>query len=304
MSLMDDYPIGFVGLGLMGLPMCLNLIKAGANVVTTTRSSGPLKVVTDAGASSLSSPRHVAGQANIIIIMVANTKAVEAVLTGSEGILAGMKPGSLIIDMGTTAVTKTRDFAAQVAAAGGAYVDAPVSGGTLGAEGGSLTIMAGGREQEIERARTIFDVLGQRLTHVGPVGTGQIAKAANQVIVGLNIGAVAEALVLAAHAGADPARVRDALKGGFADSRILEVHGQRQIDRAFTPGGKILTQHKDLTQALDLAAELGIEMPATNLNKSLYERLIDRGDGELDHSALIKALDPNWTGLMRESEVD
>jgi 3-hydroxyisobutyrate dehydrogenase-like beta-hydroxyacid dehydrogenase len=219
---------------------------------------------------------------------------VEAVLGGDDGILKGLRPGSLVIDMGTTAVTKTRGFAAQVVAAGGAYVDAPVSGGTLGAQGGSLTIMAGGEEEALERARPVLDFLGARLTHVGPVGTGQVAKAANQVIVGLNIGAVAEALMLAARAGADPAKVREALTGGFADSRILEVHGQRIIDGAFKPGAKAQTQLKDLVQALELAAELGIEMPATALSRELFDRLVAMDGEELDHSALIKVLDPDW----------
>jgi 3-hydroxyisobutyrate dehydrogenase-like beta-hydroxyacid dehydrogenase len=293
---MKNQTVGFIGLGLMGLPMCKNLINAGADVVATTRSQEPLKVIEEAGARTVSRPRNVAENADILIIMVSDTLGVEAVLMGDDGVLAGVGPNSLIIDMGTTAVTATRGFAQQAEQAGGAYVDAPVSGGTLGAEGGTLTIMAGGKDDAIERARPVLEVLGSRLTHVGPTGTGQVAKAANQVIVGLNIGAVAEALMLAAHAGADPAKVREALKGGFADSRILEVHGQRMIDAAFAPGGKVVTQRKDMAQALDLAAEVGIEMPATGLNKELYERLIDQGGGDLDHSALIKALDPDWTG--------
>jgi 2-hydroxy-3-oxopropionate reductase len=292
---MSNPTIGFVGLGLMGLPMCKNLIKAGLDVLATTRRSGPLKEVTADGAKTAATPSAVARQADIVIMMLADTLAVEAVLTGTDGIVAGITPDTLIIDMGTTAVSATRKFAALVEDAGGAYVDAPVSGGTLGAQGGSLTIMVGGQDQALERARPVLEILGSRLTHVGPVGTGQVAKAANQVIVGLNIGAVAEALMLAAHAGADPARVREALKGGFADSRILEVHGQRMIDAAFAPGGKVVTQHKDMAQALELADELGIEMPATRLNKSLFERLIEDGDGDLDHSALIKALDRDWS---------
>jgi 3-hydroxyisobutyrate dehydrogenase-like beta-hydroxyacid dehydrogenase len=294
MSSLKGQSIGFVGLGLMGFSMCSNLIKAGANVVATTRSSDPLEAIAKAGAETVTSPRAVAEKVDIVITMVANTGAVEAVLGGDDGILKGLRPGSLVIDMGTTAVTKTRGFAAQVVAAGGAYVDAPVSGGTLGAQGGSLTIMAGGEEEALERARPVLDVLGARLTHVGPVGTGQVAKAANQVIVGLNIGAVAEALMLAARAGADPAKVREALTGGFADSRILEVHGQRIIDGAFKPGAKAQTQLKDLVQALELAAELGIEMPATALSRELFDRLVAMDGEELDHSALIKVLDPDW----------
>jgi 3-hydroxyisobutyrate dehydrogenase-like beta-hydroxyacid dehydrogenase len=226
--------------------------------------------------------------------MVANTSAVESVLGSDEGIINGLRPGSLVIDMGSTAVTKTRGFAAMVEAAGGAYVDAPVSGGTLGAQGGNLTIMAGGEEEALERARPVLEVLGTRLTHVGPAGTGQVAKAANQVIVGLSIGAVAEALMLAAHAGADTAKVREALMGGFADSRILEVHGQRIIDGAFKPGARAQTQLKDLTQALELAEELGIEMPATGLSRDLFDKLVAMDGEDLDHSALIKVLDSDW----------
>ncbi len=294
MSSLKGQSIGFVGLGLMGFPMCSNLIKAGANVVATTRSSGPLDAIAKAGAKTVTSPRAVAEKVDTVITMVANTNAVEAVLGGDEGIPKGLRPGSLVIDMGSTAVTKTRGFAAQVEAAGGAYVDAPVSGGTLGAEGGNLTIMAGGEEVALERVRPVLDVLGARLTHVGAVGTGQVAKAANQVIVGLNIGAVAEAMMLAAHAGADLAKVREALTGGFADSRILEMHGQRIIDGAFKPGAKAQTQLKDLVQALELAAELGIEMPATSLSRGLYNKLVAMDGEELDHSALIRVLDPDW----------
>ncbi|MHA1597670.1 MAG: NAD(P)-dependent oxidoreductase [Alphaproteobacteria bacterium] len=283
--------IGFVGLGLMGRPMCRNLLKSGAEVIAWNRSPEPLAESIADGAIAAASPAEVARAADLVIVMVADTDAVEAVLKGDDGIIRALRPDSLVIDMGTTAVTATRGFVELVREAGGAYVDAPVSGGTLGAEAGELVVMAGGEAADIDRARPLFDVLGARLTHVGAVGTGQVAKAANQVIVGLTIGAVAEALMLARHAGVDPAKVRDALAGGFADSRILEVHGQRMIDNSFAPGGKATTQRKDLAQALDLAAELGIEMPATALCKDLYEKLIDMGDGDLDHAALIKALD-------------
>jgi 2-hydroxy-3-oxopropionate reductase len=292
--LLKKNSIGFIGLGLMGFPMCLNLIKAGMKVVATTRSSFPLEAIAEAGAKTVESPREVVQKADIVIIMVANTSAMEAVLHGDEGVFRGIRPDSLVIDMGTTAVTKTRAFAAQIEALGGAYLDAPVSGGTLGAKEGSLTIMAGGEKIALERARPILKILGARLTHVGSVGTGQIAKAANQVIVGLNIGAVAEALMLASHAGADPAKVCKAMTGGFADSRILEVHGQRIINGNFKPGAKAKTQLKDLVQALELAAELGIDMPATDLSRELYNNLVEINGEELDHSALIKVLDPDW----------
>ncbi len=285
--MIEGQSIGFVGLGLMGRPMCLNLMAAGAELVVWNRSEGPRRDLAEAGAIVADNIFGLAGRCHTIILMLADTPAVEAVL-GDLG--DHLEARHLIIDMGTTAVMATRHMAAAVP---GCYVDAPVSGGTLGAEKGDLTIMAGGDDDAFERALPILRVLGQRVTHVGPVGTGQVAKAANQVIVGLTIGAVAEALMLAKHAGADPARVRQALQGGFADSRILDVHGQRMIDGTFEPGGKATTQRKDMAQALDLAADLGIDMPATALGKKLYEKLIQMGHGELDHAALIKALDPS-----------
>lgn len=282
--------VGFIGLGLMGRPMSLNLLAAGARVIVHSRSPDPVQELAEAGAVPASSPASVAAKADTVITMLPDTPAVETVLLGTGGVVEGLKPGSLVIDMGTTGVMATRDFASVIEKAGGAYVDAPVSGGTIGAGDGTLVIMAGGSGEAVARAEAIFGVLGSRATHVGAVGTGQVAKAANQVIVGLNIGAVAEALTLAAKAGADPAKVREALRGGFADSRILEVHGQRMVDGDFRPGGKVTTQFKDLTQALELAAELGFSLPATALNRDLYARLIEAGHGDLDHSALIKAI--------------
>ncbi len=300
MTSLKGHKIGFIGLGLMGKSMARNLKAAGADMIIHNRSQGVIGELSGAGMTPAETPADVAGavgENGTVIMMLPDTPAVEKVLRGPDGVVSGLiggkGPGPLIIDMGTTKVIATRTFARDVEAAGGQYIDAPVSGGTLGAEDGALTIMAGGSEEALQRAAPIFDVLGQSTTHVGPVGTGQVAKAANQVIVGLNIGAVAEALVLAKKAGADPAKVRDALKGGFADSRILEVHGRRMIDGAFEPGGKCVTQRKDLDQALELAAELGFEMPATALNRDLYDKLIDAGLGDLDHSALIKAIDPD-----------
>ena len=280
--------IGFIGLGLMGRPMCLNLQRAGARVVAWNRSPEPLAAIAAEGVVIAKSPCEVASRAPITVLMLADTAAVEAVLGGQDGLLAGLGPGSLVIDMGTTAVAATREFAARVWAAGGDFVDAPVSGGQLGAEQATLTIMAGGSVEALRRAAPLFARLGSRCTQVGEVGAGQVAKAANQIIVGLTIGAVAEALALARRAGVDPARVREALTGGFAGSRILELHGQRMIEGAFQPGGKVTTQRKDLQQALELAASLGLALPATTLCRDLYDRLIQRGDGGLDHSALIR----------------
>ena len=285
--------VGFIGLGLMGKPMARNLMHAGAGMTVHNRSQGVVQELVSEGMQAGESPAGTAGAADTVIMMLSDTPAVEGVMRGDDGVLAGMQPGTLVIDMGTTKVPVTRALAAEVEAKGGVYVDAPVSGGTIGAEGGTLTIMAGGTDEAFQRAAPFLHVLGGRITHVGPVGTGQVAKAANQVIVGLNIGAVAEALALAKRAGADPARVRDALKGGFADSRILEVHGQRMIDHAFTPGAKATTQRKDMDQAIELATELGLTMPATALSRDLYDKLIESGGADLDHAALIKAIDPD-----------
>ncbi len=285
--------IGLIGLGFMGKPMARNLARAGALMIVHNRSRTSVDELASEGMTAATSPKEVAETADIIITMLTDTPAVETVMTGPNGVFEGLTAGKLVIDMSTTKVPATRAFGEGAAEKGADYVDAPVSGGTIGAENGTLTIMAGGSEQAFARALPVLSVLGQRITHVGPIGTGQVAKAANQVIVGLNIGAVAEALALARRAGADPAKVREALSGGFADSRILEVHGQRMIDGAFEPGAKSTIQRKDMDQALELAAQLGLEMPATSLSRDLYDRLIANGDGDLDHAALIKAIDPD-----------
>ncbi|MHC8508481.1 MAG: NAD(P)-dependent oxidoreductase [Rhodospirillales bacterium] len=282
----------FIGLGLMGWPMARNLRAAGADVTAYNRSEGPREKAAAAGMTVALSAAAAAGRAETVIIMTADTPAVESVLLGADGVIHGMRPDALVIDMGTTAVDETRRFAAALLARGAAFVDAPVSGGVTGAEDASLSVMAGGTAAAFARARPFLESLGRRITHVGPAGAGQVAKAANQVIVGLTIGAVAEALALAKRAGADPEKVREALRGGFADSRILEVHGKRMTDGAFAPGGKASTQHKDMDQALALAESVGLKMPAAELNRALYSALIDAGHGGLDHSALIKIIDP------------
>ena len=288
MKPLDGYTIGFIGLGLMGRPMCLNLHRAGARLRVYNRSLGVLEKILRPGMEAAATPAAVAESADTIILMVSDTPAVEQVLFAERGVSSGLRTGSLVIDMGTTAPSATRAFADRLRELDAELVDAPVSGGEIGARNASLSIMAGGSDAAIDRARPLFDVLGKSFTHVGAAGAGQVAKAANQVIVGLNIGAVAEALALAQSAGVDPAKVRQALLGGFAASRILEIHGQRMIDRQFKPGAKITTQHKDMVQALELAAEFGLSLPATRLNKDLYQRLIDRGEGALDHSALFR----------------
>lgn len=291
MHSLTGYKIGFIGLGLMGRHMCVNLHRAGADLYLYNRSRQVLDELAQDRMNPCGSPAEVGRAADIIILMVSDTPAVEQVLFGDHGLAQGLRPDALVIDMGTTAAVATREFAHRLQAQGVGYIDAPVSGGEPGARDAKLTIMAGGTPDSIARARPIFDVLGTSFTHIGDVGTGQVAKAANQIIVGLNIGAVAEALALAKKAGADPAKVREALLGGYAASRILEVHGQRMIDENFAPGAKATTQHKDMTQAVALGAHYDLELPITELGKDLYQRLIEGGGANLDHSALIKVIE-------------
>lgn len=288
---LQGHTLGFVGLGLMGKPMAVNLHAQGAHVYINNRSQGVVDELAGAGLFRAPTPRDAARHADIVVLMLPDTSAVEAVLFGKDGVAEGVGPNTLIVDMGTTEATATRAFAKRIEALGGSYVDAPVSGGTIGAETGTLVFMVGGTNAAFDRVRPVLDVLGKSAVHIGDVGTGQVAKAANQVIVGLTISAVGEALKLAERAGADPAKVREALSGGFAGSRILEVHGQRMIDGEFTPGGKCVTQRKDLYQALKLAAEHDLNLPTTALVMEQYDVLIDAGFGELDHAALIKVLE-------------
>ncbi|MDH3638406.1 MAG: NAD(P)-dependent oxidoreductase [Gammaproteobacteria bacterium] len=287
----DISPIGFIGLGLMGKPMALNLWRAGLELVVYNRSAAISDEFAGLGIDTARTPKEVAQRAPVVIVMVADTRAVEDVLFGAQGLGSGIAPGGMAVDMGTTEVLATRRFAERLATRNVDYVDAPVSGGVVGAQDGSLAIMVGARVSCFAKVKPIFEILGKNITHVGDIGAGQVAKAANQIIVGLTIGAVAEALTLAKRAGVDPAKVRAALAGGFAGSRILELHGQRMIDGRFEPGAKAVTQRKDLFQALELAQTLDLKLPATALNMELYDRLIESDDGELDHSALVKVID-------------
>lgn len=283
--------IGFCGLGLMGRAMCRHLRTAGAGltVYNRTRATAEAFAAASPGTAVAASPREAAVAAELVILNLADTPAVEQVLlAGPAGLIEGLRPGALVVDMGTTAVTPTRRFAEAVRARGADWVDAPVSGGVVGAEAASLAIMAGGSDEAFARARPVLAVLGANITHCGGVGAGQVTKLANQLIVALTIGAVAEAFTLARRAGVDPAKVRQALAGGFAGSRILELHGQRMIAGSFAPGGRVALQRKDILQALELAAETGAELPATALSRQLWDRMVARGWGDLDHSALIK----------------
>ena len=288
--------IGFIGLGLMGMPMARNLRSAGYDVVVYNRSQPAIDQLVSDGATEASSPIDVSEKSTIVILMLPDTPAVENVVAGPDGLLAGLCPGKQVVDMGTTAVMTTRALASLVAEKRAEYVDAPVSGGQIGAADGTLTIMVGGTDEAFARAEPIFSVLGNHVSHVGGVGAGQVAKAANQVVVGLTICAVAEALGLAKTAGIDPEKVRTALSGGFAASRILELHGKRMTTGDFVPGGRVRTQLKDLKQAEELAVTLGLTLPATHATACLYQELMTRGDGDLDHSALFRLFDPELQG--------
>lgn len=293
MGALDGQKIGLVGLGLMGKPMARNLAAAGARMTVASRSPGPVEELAAEGMTPAENGKAVAEASDIVIVMVTDTPSAEAVIAGPGGVIEGLSSGKLVIDMGTTAVRAARELAQKVAATGCEWIDAPVSGGSIGAEEGTLTIMAGGSEAAIARAAPLFEVLGRRHTHIGGPGTGQVAKAVNQNIVGLTIAAVAEGMALARKAGADPAKVREALnvEGGFAQSRIMELHGQRMIDGAFEPGGRVTVQHKDVHQGLDLAAQVGIRLPSLERNVELWDAMIEKGWGGLDHAALIKLIE-------------
>ncbi len=286
--------LGFVGVGLMGAPMCRNLLAAGAHLVAYNRTREKAEGLS-AGAPGrvrvAASPAELAmAIGDAIIVNLVDTMAVDRALRGPDpaGLLEGLRPGTLVIDMGTSGVAETRGFAAEVEARGGAYVDAPVSGGVVGAEAASLTVFMGGRDEAAARARPVLEVLGRNITHCGPVGCGQVTKIANQMIVALTIGAVAEAMALAEKAGVAPAVLQQALKGGFADSRILEVHGARMVAESFAPGGRARIQRKDVQLALDLGQAVGMELPSSARSIELWDRMIARGWGDLDHSGLIK----------------
>ena len=284
--------VGFIGLGIMGRPMALNLLRAGRQLLVHSRSQSPVDAVVGSGARRAQSPAEVARGASIVITMLPDTPDLEMVVYGSEGVLAGCQPGDLLVDMSTVDPLATRQIAADFDARGVGYVDAPVSGGERGAIEGTLSIMAGGSDEDLRRAQPLFDVLGSRTVYVGGVGAGQIAKAANQIVVGVTIEAVAEALALAAAAGVDPAKVRQALLGGFAASRVLEVHGQRMLEGAFSPGFRARLHLKDARIASDVAGQLGLSTPALRVMKEELARLVANGQGDLDHSALYTLRPP------------
>jgi 2-hydroxy-3-oxopropionate reductase len=281
----------------MGAPMAGHLISGGHQAFVQTRSKVPAALV-EAGATACTTAAEVAAAADVVFLMVPDTPDVEKVLFGDGGVASGLTPGKTVVDMSSISPMATKDFAARVEVLGCDYLDAPVSGGEVGAKAASLTIMVGGKSAVFERVRPLFGLMGKNITHVGDVGAGQITKVANQMIVALNIAAVAEALVFAGKAGAVPARVRQALMGGFAASRILEVHGERMIKRTFNPGFRIALHQKDLGLALQGARALGMAMPQTAGAAQLMQVMQAQGWDQLDHSALVKALE-----LMADHEV-
>ncbi|GLQ55186.1 2-hydroxy-3-oxopropionate reductase [Devosia nitrariae] len=282
--------IGFIGLGVMGRPMAAHLIEAG-QTLHLHRVKPISQHLVDQGGIACSSAREVAEKSDIVILMLPDTPDVEAVLFGQDGLEEGLSAGKLVIDMSSISPVATKQFAERLRRKDIGYVDAPVSGGEVGAKNAALTIMVGGSEADFSRARPLFEAMGKNITHVGAVGDGQTAKVANQIIVGLTIEAVSEALLFAKVAGADPARVREALMGGFASSRILELHGQRMIDRTFDPGFRIRLHRKDLTLATDAAKALELALPNTAMTQQLMNAALAIGLGDKDHSALIEALE-------------
>ena len=291
MGTLAGMKIGFIGLGLMGKPMARNLLEAGATLTVTSRSPGPAEELEALGANQVASPREVTAASDIVILMVTDTPSVDAVLHGDDGVLAGLAAGKTLIDMGTTKVRETRAWADEANARAAAYVDAPVSGGTVGAEASNLTIMIGASDDTIATVMPVFEVLGQNITHIGDVGAGQVTKTANQAIVGVTLAAVAEGLTLAARAGVDPAKVREALLGGFAESRVLDLHGGRMVERAFEPHGRASVHHKDILQALELAEQVGIDLLSVRTNLELWQKMIDRGWADLDQAGIIRAVE-------------
>ena len=282
--------IGFIGLGTMGAPMAEQLIRAGHQLFVSRRNRIPASIATES-TNICANSRSVAELADVIFIMVPDTPHVEEVLFGEDGLAAGLTKGKTVVDMSSISPIATKQFAKKINDLGCDYLDAPVSGGEVGAKNATLSIMVGGTEDVFNRIKPLFELMGKNITLVGGNGDGQTAKVANQIIVALNIEAVAEALLFAAKAGADPARVRQALMGGFASSKILEVHGERMIKRTFDPGFRIELHQKDLSLALSSARALGVSLPNTANAQELFNSCAAHGGKAWDHSAMVRALE-------------
>ena len=279
--------VGFVGLGVMGGPMARNLLAAGHDVVAFSRTRASVDDIAADGATAAGSPREVAGQAGVVILMLPDSPQVREVLDGDDGLLAGAREGTLVIDMSTISPVVTREIAAECAERGIGWVDAPVSGGDVGAREATLSIMAGGSDEDFARAKPLFEALGKTIVHVGPVGSGQVVKACNQVVVALTIEAVSEALVLGSKAGVDPATIIEVLSGGLAANKVMEVRGRNFLEHDFTPGFRIDLHHKDLGIALQTAREYGVALPNTAAVDQMLQALRSNGRGDRDHSALL-----------------
>jgi 2-hydroxy-3-oxopropionate reductase len=283
--------IAFIGLGIMGTPMALNLHKAGHTVHVHGRRAESMAPLCGAGCTACNTPAEAASKADVVILMVSDTPDVEQVIFGDKGVTHGARPGSVVVDMSTISPTATRRFAADLRARGIEMLDAPVSGGDVGAINATLSIMVGGRPEVFERVKPVFEAMGRNIVRVGDNGAGQVAKACNQIVVAVTIEAVAEALTFARSNGVDPAKVRDALMGGFAGSRILEVHGKRMLDNDYTPGFKTKLHRKDMNIVMRTASELGLELPGAALVTRHLDALMNAGDAELDSSAVMKVVE-------------
>ena len=283
--------IAFIGLGIMGRPMALNLRRAGYDLAVYARRPESMEPLAAAGAMTWHSPAQAAAQAEVIFTMVADTPDVEQVILGPGGVLEGAAPGAVVVDMSTISAAATRVIAGRLEGRGVAMLDAPVSGGESGAIAGTLSIMVGGAAQVFDRVRPLLEVLGHNIVHVGTNGAGQVCKSCNQIVVGATIAGVAEAILLARAAGVDPARVREALLGGFAASRILEVHGQRMIDGNFAPGFKARLHQKDMRIVGEAAAQLGLGLPTAASIAQYLDALVGQGLGELDSAAIYQVLE-------------
>ena len=282
--------LGFIGLGVMGRPMAGHLQAAGHALFLHSRSGVPAGLL-EAGGTACASGAEVARQSDVVFTMLPDTPDVEAVLFGPGGVASGLRRGQVVVDMSSISPVETRRFAARIEALGADYLDAPVSGGDVGARNATLSIMAGGKPEVFERVRPLFERLGRNITRVGGSGDGQTCKVANQIVVAATIGAVAEGLLFAAKAGADPATVRQALMGGLATSRILELHGARMIERRFEPGFRVALHQKDLNLALSAAREIGLSLPATAACQQLFNACVANGGAGWDHSGLLRALE-------------
>jgi 2-hydroxy-3-oxopropionate reductase len=277
--------VGFIGLGIMGKPMAENLVEAGYGLVAYNRTREKAEDLD--GATVAETPRGVAEQSDVIVTMLPDSPQVEDVLAGEEGVFEGIKEGALVVDMSTISPVVTEELADKAGERGASMLDAPVSGGDVGAIEGTLSIMVGGGEEDFERALPLFEVLGKTVTHVGPVGTGQVVKAANQIVVALTIEAVSEALVLGSKAGVPPEKILEVLGGGLAGNKVMEVKREKMLEHSFDPGFRIELHHKDLGIALAAGREYGVTLPVTAIVDQMLQGLVMRGRGDRDHSAIL-----------------